>query len=409
MEGVKNNQNNAIKRLSVNEFVPLMASLMALVALSIDAILPALDRIESDFEGVVGNEVQLVVSMLFLGLAIGQLFFGTLSDFVGRKPAVALGIVLFIVGCLLSFFAADLQVLLLGRVMQGIGLSGPRIISIALVRDQYEGTGMARIMSFVMSIFIVVPAVAPMLGQLVLNWAHWRYIFLLLLSIGSVVLVWFVIRQPETLKKERRQAFSLSKVGSVIFAILSNRISLGYTLIAGLVAGMFLGFLSSIQQIFKAYGYADLFVYGFAILALFIGTASLVNAKAVLQYGVKRMVGVALVVLCATSAFYLLVGWLVPLNFAAAMTYLIIAVFFIGILFGNLNAQAMAPLGAVAGIGSSMVGSLSTLISVPFGILIGSYFDNSIMPLLLGFLSLSVLSLILFYWTERSNYKVLKV
>ncbi|MCE7990620.1 MAG: multidrug effflux MFS transporter [Roseivirga sp.] len=387
--------------LSTIEFVALMATMMALVALSIDTLLPALDEIANDLPLKRTNDTQLIISIFFLGLALGQLFFGTLSDFVGRKPAVAIGISIFIAGCFISFFSKGLEFILIGRLFQGIGLAAPRIISVALVRDQYEGPHMARIMSFVMSIFIIVPAIAPALGEGILYFMHWRYIFLVLAVVALVAFLWFMVRQPETLDTENRKPFSIKQVTSTLYKICTNRVSLGYTLVAGFISGVFLGFLSSIQQIFHSYNNDHLFVGGFAVFALFIGSASLVNAKIVLRYGVQRMVKLALIVLCLVSGVFLVSGLSLGLSFTMVMIYLVISLFCVGILFGNLNALAMQPLGKIAGIGSSVVGSLSTLISVPFGILIGFSYNNSAIPLIIGFLVFSSLSLGTVYWIEK--------
>lgn len=387
--------------LSTIEFVALMATMMALVALSIDTLLPALDEIANDLPLKRTNDTQLIISIFFLGLALGQLFFGTLSDFVGRKPAVAIGISIFIAGCFISFFSGGLEFILVGRLFQGIGLAAPRIISVALVRDQYEGPHMARIMSFVMSIFIIVPAIAPALGEGILYFMHWRYIFLVLAVVALVAFLWFMLRQPETLDRENRKPFSVKQVITTLYKIFTNRVSLGYTLVAGFISGVFLGFLSSIQQIFHSYNNDHLFVIGFAVFALFIGSASLVNAKIVLRYGVQRMVKLALIVLCIVSGVFLVSSVFLGLSFTMVMIYLVISLFCVGILFGNLNALAMQPLGKIAGIGSSVVGSLSTLISVPFGILIGFSYNNSAIPLIIGFLVFSLLSLGTVYWIEK--------
>jgi len=392
--------------LPVKEFIALMASMMALVALSIDAVLPALNEIINGLSILESNNAQLIISILFLGLAIGQIIFGTLSDFIGRKPAVSIGILIFVLGCLISFFSNTLFIMLIGRLLQGIGLSGPRIISVALIRDQYEGAAMARIMSLIMSIFIIVPAIAPLLGECILFFMSWRYIFIISMLVGLIVLLWFVMRQPETLKLVNRKRFSIKSFINVIYQIISNRVSLGYTIVAGLVSGMFLGFLSSIQPIFFFFNNDNLFAIGFAVLALFIGCASLVNAKLVRSFKIELIVKTALKILSIVSICFLLLSLITTLNFWLVMTFLMLSLFCIGILFGNLNTLAMSPLGEFSGIGSSIVGSLSTFISVPFGILIGFLFNNTIVPVALCFLAFSLLSLLVVYWINKSNKSI---
>ncbi|MEM7537634.1 MAG: MFS transporter, partial [Chloroflexota bacterium] len=198
------NQSQNKSLLPEGEFIALMAMVTALIALSTDAMLPALDDIGTSLGTQNPNDNQLVLVMLFLGLAVGQLFSGPLSDAIGRKPTVSLGYAVFIVGCILSIFATNMTMMLGGRVLQGLGVAGPRTVSIALIRDLYEGRRMARIMSFIMTVFILVPIIAPTLGQGILLIADWRSIFVALLLMALATFFWFTIRQPETLPPERR-------------------------------------------------------------------------------------------------------------------------------------------------------------------------------------------------------------
>ena len=191
------------------EFVARVALMISLVALSIDAMLPALPAIGAELGVRQANDAQLVISALFLGLAIAQMVYGPLSDSFGRKPVIYAGFAIFIAGCLLSILASGLEVMLLGRFLQGIGAAGPRIVTMALVRDQYSGRAMARIMSLAMAVFIMVPVLAPAIGQAILLVAHWRAIFGMLLAVALIALVWFALRQPETLPPARRAPFSL--------------------------------------------------------------------------------------------------------------------------------------------------------------------------------------------------------
>ena len=196
------------------EFIALMALMVSIVAVSTDAMLPALTQIGQDLGVTQANNNQLVVTSFFLGLAVGQLFFGPLSDSIGRKSAINLGFAVFAVGCVLSLTASDLNMMLAGRVLQGIGAAGPRTVAVALVRDQYAGRGMARIMSFVMAVFILVPIAAPALGQGILLIADWRGIFWMFLGLAVLATVWLTVRQPETLPREKRRAFSVNEMGA---------------------------------------------------------------------------------------------------------------------------------------------------------------------------------------------------
>ena len=244
-------KNSASKGAGFVEFITLTALMTSLVALSIDAMLPALPQIGSDL-GVTGaNDSQLVISMLFVGLAFGQLFYGPLSDSIGRKAAIYIGFLLFSAGSVIALLADDFTMMLAGRLLQGIGVAGPRIVAIAMVRDQFSGRAMARVMSFIMSVFILVPIVAPALGQLIVDLANWRAIFTLFLVLALFLSVWFGVRQPETLPKERRLPLSIAQLRLSLREILTHPAALGYTLVAGIVFGAFLGYLNSSQQIFQ--------------------------------------------------------------------------------------------------------------------------------------------------------------
>ncbi len=392
------------KPLKTPEFVTLLAMMVSILALSIDAMLPALDVIGRDLQVAQPNDVQLVISAMFLGFAAGQLVAGPLSDSYGRKPVIYGGYIIFIAGCLLAMFATSFSVLLAGRVLQGLGAAAPRIVSMALVRDGYEGRAMARIQSIVMAIFILVPAIAPAAGQGVLLVADWRAIFALLLAMALVAFVWFALRQPETLAMEARRRFSVSNVADGIAEAVSYRVMSGYTISAGVIFGAFLGYLSSAQQIFQvAYSTGDLFVLYFGGAALAIGAASIFNSKFVIRLGMRYMTWRALAGLALVSLgflpFVLALGGLPPLW--AFVVWLLVGFFCMGILFGNFSAMAMEPVGHMAGLGAAVVGSVSTFISLPLGWTIGHAFDGTVLPLVAGFAVLSLLSLGVMWWTER--------
>jgi DHA1 family bicyclomycin/chloramphenicol resistance-like MFS transporter len=388
------------------EFIALMALLISLVALSIDTLLPALPAIGQSLGVQDANQNQWVITVLFLGMAVGQLFFGPFADSVGRKPAVFLGLALFFIGCLLSLLASNFQVLLMGRVLQGLGASGPRIMTLTLVRDQYEGRTMARVMSFVTAVFILVPVIAPLVGQWIMVWAGWRSIFGLYLILAIIAGIWFAFRQPETLPVSRRRPFSLQDLWQGIRAVVTHRAVMGYTLILGLVFGLFIGYLSSAQQIFQdQYHLGRRFPFFFAILALSLGSASLVNARLVMRFGMSVLSRLALTFICGLSLLFsgiLLVKGSVPLE--VLMVYLSVTFFGVGLLFGNLNALAMEPLGARAGMGASVVGSISTLISLLLGAWIGQLYNGTLFPLVGGFAILSGLGRGVLYWIDRKLF-----
>jgi DHA1 family bicyclomycin/chloramphenicol resistance-like MFS transporter len=378
----------AKSRPRFSEFVALMALMIALVAMSIDAMLPALSEIGSDLAVHRDNATQLVISFFIFGIAVGQAAFGPVSDTIGRKPVVYVGFCFFTVGCLLSIFAVNFQMMLTGRLIQGLGLAGPRIMTMAIIRDRYEGRAMARVMSFVMAVFIAVPAVAPAFGLLLVVFAGWRSIFVVIQAMALITLSWFALRQPETLAPGQRMRLSLRRVVSVFREIFAIRASVGYTVAAGFIFGAFQGYLNSAQQIFQAqYQKGVLSPLYYSLLALCIGAASLANSRLVMRFGMRLLIRLASMTLGGVSAVFFLAAVMVqghpPLW--ALMLHLVIAFACLGLLFGNLNALAMKPLGHIAGSGATLVGSLSILMAVPLGILIGQAYNGTILPLAGGF------------------------
>ena len=393
-------------KLRAGEFVALVALLMSLVALSIDAMLPALPDIGRDLGVVRRNDTQHVITAIFLGIALGQILFGPLSDRIGRRPTIAAGLLTYMAGCLVSILASTFPMMIAGRVLQGIGVAAPRIVTIAMVRDQYEGRQMARLMSFAMSIFILVPTVAPALGQAILWVGDWRSIFAAIFSVAALALVWFWVRQPETLPAARRLPLSFLVVGQAALEVIRSRTALGYTLATGFVFAPFLAYLSSSEQIFRdAYNTGSLFALWFGVLSLAFGCASLLNGRLVVEHGMRRLARAAALTLTVVSTAFL------ALSFAFAglpafwllMTYLLVVFFCIGLLFGNLNALAMEPLGHIAGVGAAVVASLTTFIGLPLGALVGQSFDGTMYAQTAAFALAGAGVLWAVWWAEESR------
>ena len=392
------------KELPLGEFVALMAMLTSLVALSIDAMLPALSDIGRDLGAQRQNDNQLIISALFLGFALGQLVYGPISDRIGRKPGIYAGLTFFILGCILSILAWSYPVMLLGRFLQGFGAAGPRIVTMALIRDRYEGRAMARIMSFVITVFVIVPTLAPALGQLVLTIANWRMIFGLLLVLSVIALAWFAVRQPESLPPELRAPLALGPLVAAAKEVCLNRTAVGYALAAGLVFGAFLGYLNSAQQIFQVqFGLGALFPVYFGVLSISFGAASYTNARLVMRYGMRALSRRSLQALCVLSAvffsFSLSVQGQPPLW--ALMAWGATTFFCLGMVFGNFNAMAMEPFGHRAGLAAAFIGSFTTLISALLGGFIGQLYDGTVLPLIGGFAVLGSASLGATFLTER--------
>lgn len=400
------NDTAQTSRPSTTEFIALMAMLMSLVALSIDAILPAFHKIGETFQISDENELQLIIGMVFFGLAVGQLLYGPLSDSVGRKPAIYLGLVLFSIGSLMSALASDYDMMLYGRFLQGFGVAGPRTVATALVRDQYSGREMARIMSYVITVFILVPALAPALGQSVLTISDWQTLFYCFAVLSMMGMVWFGLRQPETHHKDKRIPFQLGRIGAGALEVLKNRKSAGYMIVAGLIFSCLISYLSMAKLLYlDLYQIDEMFPLYFAMLALAIGAASVVNAKLVMKYGMRSLIHISLIMMIILSAIFLAYMLMIEGNppFVFFMIEMMLVFFFMGILFGNCNALAMEPMGHIAGVAASVIGAGTTFVSMAFGSLIGQFYDQTLLPMIIGFVLFSVLSLGLMQWIEKKK------
>lgn len=396
---------NPTKPLPFAEFVVMLAFMVSIVAMSTDIMLPALALIGDDLRVADPNDVQLIISSLFLGFAIGQLVAGPLSDAYGRKPIIFCGYVVFVVGCILSIASTDLTAMLIGRFLQGIGAAAPRVVSTSLIRDGHAGRAMARIMSIIMSVFILVPAIAPSIGQGVIMILPWRYTFFVLLAMAVAAAVWFAIRQPETLMSENRRVLSIRNLVAGCIDVLSTRTVFGYTLSMGFIFGAFLSYLGASRQIFQStLGAGDMFAVYFGVAALAVGAASFFNSMLVMRLGMRLLTHSALVALVLLSGVFLAVfhSFHGQPSLSLFMTWQLAAFFCVGILFGNLNALAMEPLGHIAGLGAALVGSISTFISLPFGWLVGQMYEGTVMPLVGGFFALGLAALIASRWAERA-------
>lgn len=399
-----------MQKRSQFEFVILMAALMSIVALSIDAVLPALPMIGDYLSVSDPQDNQKLITSIFLGLGFGQLIFGPLSDSFGRKPIVYAGFILFVIASIICITTKSFEMMLFGRVLQGIGLASPRTMCIAMVRDSYEGDYMAKILSIVVMVFILVPVIAPTLGQYLMNNYDWKFIFTFTLLFGLLVIIWFWLRQPETLKDEYRIPYRLSifKTGTIQFFKIKSAVI--YTLLSGFITGSFMVYLSTSQQIFeKQYDLAEEFPLIFASLAISVGLATFMNSQLVVKYGMKRIVHVAMISFILISlVFITLYNSGNNPSIEILITFFALQFFTIGFIFGNLRALAMQPMGHIAGIGSALNGFISTVMAVPIADYIGSFITDSVTPLFIGFLICGLISLILFYSNSSKVSKVIK-
>jgi DHA1 family bicyclomycin/chloramphenicol resistance-like MFS transporter len=372
----------AIRRLPLVEFTGMLAMLFATIAFSIDAMLPAFPAIAAELTPDAPNRAQLILSAFVMGMGVGTLFVGPLSDAWGRKPVIGGGLVLYVIGSLLAHYAPTLELLLIARAIQGLGASGPRIAGIALSRDLYEGREMARVMSFVMMVFMIVPALAPMIGVWIIGFAGWRAVFLAFILFGLVAFLWVALRQDETLHTDARRPLSGAVILAGLREVLANRDVRFYTLVLTLGFGQMMGLLASIQQVFDVtYQRGAEFPYWFALIAAFSATASFANGRLVMRIGMRKLALRAYLTLSIFSLVMLLAiagglftGWVA---FAAFFVWATSVFFIAGFTFGNLNALAMRKMGHIAGMATSVMTAISTVLAVVIAGPVGLAFDGT--------------------------------
>ncbi|SFD25290.1 multidrug effflux MFS transporter [Algibacter pectinivorans] len=380
------------------EFVALMASLMSIVALAIDALLPAIPQIGAALGVTNPENNQLLITMIFLGIGFGQLILGPLSDSFGRKPLVYVGFVIFFIASFICVSTKDFEWMIIGRTLQGFGLSTARTISISMVRDEFQGDYMAKIISIIVMFFLLVPVIAPTLGQLLIHFFNWESIFYFNLIFGVLIVLWFWIRQPETLAKEKRIKFSANLYVNGTKEFFKNKEAIAFTLISGFITGSFMVYLSTSQQIFQEqYNLAEMFPYIFASLAISIGVSTFLNSQLVVKYGMTRLAYYACIAYTLISVLYVILFWSgINPSIYILLSFFAMQFFAVGFLFGNLRALAMQPLGHIAGIGAAINGFLSTVLAVPIANYIGSFVQTSVLPLFVGFSVFGLLSLSVF-------------
>ncbi|MBD3863879.1 multidrug effflux MFS transporter [Olleya marilimosa] len=394
------------------EFILLMASLMSIVALAIDAILPAMSAIGISVNSLDTGNNQLLITMIFLGLGFGQLLFGPLSDSFGRKPIVYIGFAVFALGSIVCVLSHSLEMMVVGRIIQGIGLAAPRTIAIAVIRDMFKGDYMAKIMSFVTTFFILVPVIAPVMGKFILNHYDWTGIFYVQLIMALAVAIWFWKRQPETLKPEYKIKFTKHVFIDGLKELLKHKETIGFTIISGFISGAFIVYLSASQVIFEnQYGLIDEFPYIFAGLACGVGLSTFLNGSFVMRLGMWRLSYLAIIVFSVNALLYVLLFWNATTNPALPIILIFMAIqfFTIGFIFGNLRAIAMEPIGHIAGIGAAITGFISTIMAVPIANYIGSFVDTTALPLFIGFTVFGFMSLALFLFIKRTRKRHLSL
>ncbi|MBO6899159.1 MAG: multidrug effflux MFS transporter [Shimia sp.] len=379
------------------EFIALCAMLFATIAFSIDAMLPALPTIAEELSPGRQNTETLIVMSFVLGMGIGTFFTGPLSDRFGRKPVLISGAALYILCAFIGYKSQTLEWLLAARLFQGMGAAGPRIVTLAIVRDLFSGRDMARIMSFVMLVFILVPAAAPLMGQMIIDMSSWRGIFVAFIIFALISVLWIGIRLPEPLAVDQRRPFSIAKLMAGLREMWSIPAVRTSILVQSLIMGILFALIGTVQLVYdQTYDRAEDFPYWFAGIALASGSASILNAKLVMKLGMRFLVTAA-VAGKAISSLIMLMCMTIPdtqTQFFAFAFWQFTVFFTTGLTIGNLNALAMEPLGHMAGTAASIMGALATIFGVILAAPIGLAFDGTPLPLVL---SIGLLALIGFF------------
>jgi DHA1 family bicyclomycin/chloramphenicol resistance-like MFS transporter len=393
------------KRLpGTRETVAMLAGLMALNAFAIDSMLPALPSIGAELGVADVNERQLVVIAYFFGFGSTQLVWGPLADRFGRKPVLAAGILLYTVFGLLCGIAGSFPLLIASRIAMGASAAVTRVLVVAVVRDLFDGEEMARIMSLVFMVFMVVPVLAPTVGQGILLVAPWRAIFVILAAYGLAMLIWSWVRLPETLHPEFRRTLKAGEIASAIRATLIERQSLGYTLALTAIFGGLTAYIASIQQIvFDVFHAPAAIGLVFAAVAAPMSLASWYNSKVVGRFGLRHVGHLGVIAFAVVGIGHVLIAATIgePLWLFAAIQSLAMAAFaFTSANFSTLAMEHMAP---IAGTASSVQGVIGTIGGASIGLVIGQSFDGTQIPFLAGMAGCGLIALVLVFVTEKGR------
>lgn len=387
------------------EFVALIAVMFATIAFSIDAMLPAIPEIAKELSPAKAERAPLILTSFVLGMGIGTFIAGPLSDTFGRRRIIYLGVALYVVAAAVAWASSSLEVMLVARLVQGLGAAAPRIVSVAVVRDLFSGRDMAKITSIVMMVFTLIPAFAPLLGSFIIAGLGWRGIFIAFILFALLTVLWMGLRLPETLPPENRRPFRAKQMfASVreIFAHPSVRISI---MVQSLAMAMLFSMLLLVQPIYyEVYDRADTFPYWFAAVALFAGTASLLNAVIVGRFGMRLLVTVTLgaqIVLSSVMLLFDVTALAEPYGFAAFIIFQTCLFFQAGLTLGNLNAIAMEPMGHIAGMAASVVSAISTVLAAAIASPVTFMFDGTARPLIVSVLVMAGAGFVLMRYLNR--------
>ena len=387
--------------LGRREFVAFIAAIMAVNALGVDLMLPALPAIGAELHTATANSRQWIVTAYLFGFGIGQLVYGPLADRYGRRPILIATLIGFVGASIFAASSATFTTLICARILQGLMSASTRVLAVAIVRDRFPGRQMAKTLSLAQMIFFLVPILAPSLGQVLLAFGPWRFIFYALAGFAAFVMAWAAMRLPETLASDRRVLLSLTTLRSAYRLTLTDRYSIGYATAASLTFGGIIAFVSSAQQIFvDEFGAGDRFTILFAVCAFAMGCASFANSRLVERLGTRLISQAGVFALIALSLVHIAVIASGTETLWSYIVFQALSMTCIGLCGSNFGAMAMEPVGHIAGTASSVQGFITSLGAVVVGSLIGQAYDGSTYPLAIGYLGIGLGALVLVYLIE---------
>ncbi len=392
------------KPLALPEFVALTAMLMALNALAIDIMLPAMPQMGRDFQIVEENDRQLIIVAYMLGFGVSQLFYGPLTDRFGRRSVLFISLGFYVVAAVMCIYAPTFELHIAARAFMGASAGGSRVIAVSAARDLYVGRQMAKVMSLVMIVFMSAPILAPFIGQMMLKVMHWHGIFWFLAAFGLVMFAWVLARMPETLPPERRVPLNVPTMFRNYWKVIRTRDALGYTIASGFLFGSLMSYISASEQLYhEAYDTGDWFPLWFAGAAIAMTASNLINSRLVERLGMRLISHAALIAFVIVSAVHAFIALQGPVPFPVFYTLVILAFFAIGFQGPNYNAIAMEPLGALAGSGAALIGFASSFVSASIGGLVARQFDGTVTPIFTGHFVMGALALLTIFITERGK------
>lgn len=390
--------------LGMTEFIALCAALAAVGAMSIDIVLPALPAMGYAFGVVNENDRQLVILIFTAAFGVSQLFYGPLSDRYGRKPLIAGGLTLYLVGSVAAMFVTTFDALLAMRVVQGIGTAALQVVTLALVRDCFSGPAMGRVMTFVFTTFMIVPIIAPTLGQEIEYLATWKGIFAFNAIAGALILLWMLTRLKETLRPEDRRSLAFGSLASALGEIVTNRVTAGYAVASTLTLVGLFSYIICVQQVYgELYGLGSLFPYAFGGSSVGVAVAALFSARLVRRLGMRPVAHGALAIFTVSGMLLVLISLGGNPPFWVTFTLISFCMMAFGVLQGNIGAIALEPLGHIAGTASSLIGVVTLTVANIIAGLVGQAYDGTVMPLAAAFGIGGLLASIAVLWTEQGR------